>query len=173
MRYYESLYIVNPNFEQGKLDDVMKTVTETISEFGFKTINHFVWGKKRLAYNIQEHKYGSYVLLHFETDSSENLDKFERFMVLQKPILRNQTVALQDKPGKQTEKASSGAEEKKDPPKDSSEKKDKPSDDAARETEVEEPSEIKQEIEKEESNEPEQETEAEEQVQTEENEENE
>ena len=123
MRYYESLYIVNPNFEQGKLDDVMKTVTETISEFGFNTINHFVWGKKRLAYNIQEHKYGSYVLLHFETDSSENLDKFERFMVLQKPILRNQTVALQDKPGKQTEKASSGEEEKKDPPKDSSEKK--------------------------------------------------
>ena len=173
MRYYESLYIVNPNFEQGKLDDVMKTVTETISEFGFKAINHFVWGKKRLAYNIQEHKYGSYVLLHFETESSENLDKFERFMVLQKPILRNQTVALQDKPGKQTEKASSDEEEKKDPPKDSSEKKDKPSDDAARETEVEEPSEIKQEIEKEESNEPEQETEAEEQVQTEENEENE
>ena len=173
MRYYESLYIVNPNFEQGKLDDVMKTVTETISEFGFKTINHFMWGKKRLAYNIQEHKYGSYVLLHFETDSSENLDKFERFMVLQKPILRNQTVALQDKPSKQTEKASSGEEEKKDSPKDSSEKKDKPSDDAARETEVEEPNEPNQETEKQESNETEQETEAEEQVQTEENEENE
>ena len=86
MRYYESLYIVNPNFEQGKLDDVMKTVTETISEFGFKTINHFVWGKKRLAYNIQEHKYGSYVLLHFETDSSENLDKFESCILYQQRI---------------------------------------------------------------------------------------
>ena len=159
MRYYESLYIVNPNFEQGKLDDVMKTVAETISEFGFKTINHFVWGKKRLAYNIQEHKYGSYVLLHFETDSSENLDSFERFMVLQKPILRNQTVALQEKPGKQTEKASSGEEEKKDLPKNSSEKKDKPSDDVPKETEVEEPSEPKQETD-------------EDQVQTEENEEN-
>ena len=158
MRYYESLYIVNPNFEQGKLDDVMKTVAETISEFGFKTINHFVWGKKRLAYNIQEHKYGSYVLLHFETDSSENLDSFERFMVLQKPILRNQTVALQDKPGKQTEKASSGEEEKKDLPKNSSEKKDKSSDDVPKETEVEEPSEPKQETD-------------EDQVQTEENEE--
>ena len=173
MRYYESLYIVNPNFEQGKLDDVMKTVTETISEFGFNTINHFVWGKKRLAYNIQEHKYGSYVLQHFETDSSENLDKFERFMVLQKPILRNQTVALQDKPSKHTEKSSSGEQDKKDSTKDSSEKKDKPSDDAARETEVEEPNEPNQETEKQESNETEQETEAEEQVQTEENEENE
>ena len=166
MRYYESLYIVNPNFEQGKLEEVMKAVTETISDYGFKTINHFVWGKKRLAYNIQEHKYGSYVLLHFETDSHENLDSFERFMVLQKPILRNQTVALQDKPGKQTEKAFSGEEEKKDSPKDSYAKKQKPTDDVAKETEVEEPRESEQEAEIEE-------TEAEEQAQAEQNEENE
>jgi len=164
MRYYESLYIVNPNFEQGKLEEVMKTVTETISDYGFKTINHFVWGKKRLAYNIQEHKYGSYVLLHFETDSHENLDSFERFMVLQKPILRNQTVALQDKPGKQTEKAISGEEEKKDSSKDSSAKKQ--TDDAAKETEAEKLRESEQEAEI-------KETEAEEQAQTEQNEENE
>ena len=145
MRYYESLNIVNPNFEQGKLEEVMKAVTETISDYGFKTINHFVWGKKRLAYNIQEHKYGSYVLLHFETDSHENLDSFERFMVLQKPILRNQTVALQDKPGKQTEKAISGEEEKKDSSKDSTAKKQ--TDDAAKETEAEKQRESYQEAE--------------------------
>ena len=106
MRYYESLYIVNPNYEQGKLDEVMKTVSEAMSEYGFKIINHFVWGKKRLAYSIQEHKYGSYVLLHFETESSENLDTFERFMVLQKPVLRNQTVVMDEKPKKQSEKSS-------------------------------------------------------------------
>ena len=46
MRYYESLYIVNPNYEQGKLDEVMKTVSETISGFGFNPINHFVWERK-------------------------------------------------------------------------------------------------------------------------------
>ena len=40
MRYYESLYIVNPNFEQGKLDEVMKTVAEAISEYGFKTVSY-------------------------------------------------------------------------------------------------------------------------------------
>ena len=164
MRYYESLYIVNPNFEQGKLEEVMKTVTETISDYGFKTINHFVWGKKRLAYNIQEHKYGSYVLLHFETDSHENLDSFERFMVLQKPILRNQTVALQDKPGKQTEKAISGEEGKKDSSKDSTAKKQ--TDDAAKETEAEKQRESEQEAEI-------KETVVEEQAQAEQNEENE
>ena len=46
MRYYESLYIVNPNFEQSRLDEAMKTVSEKISEYGFKVINHFEWGKR-------------------------------------------------------------------------------------------------------------------------------
>ena len=122
MRYYESLYIVNPNYEQGKLEEVMKTVSETISDFGFNPINHFVWGKKRLAYNIHEHKYGSYVLLHFETESPENLDSFERFMVLKKSILRNQTVALDEKPNKQSEKVSSNENDKKGLSKDNVEK---------------------------------------------------
>ena len=107
MRYYESLYIVNPNYEQSRLDEIIKTVSDKITEYGFKTINHFVWGKKRLAYNIQQHKYGTYVLLHFETEGSMNLDQFERFMVIQKTILRNQTVLLDDKPKKQSEKSTS------------------------------------------------------------------
>ena len=107
MRYYESLYIVNPNYEQSRLDEIIKTVSDKITEYGFETINHFVWGKKRLAYSIQQHKYGTYVLLHFETEGSMNLDQFERFMVLQKTILRNQTVLLDDKPKKQSEKSTS------------------------------------------------------------------
>ena len=110
MRYYESLYIVNPNYEQSRLDEIIKTVSDKITEYGFKTINHFVWGKKRLAYNIQQHKYGTYVLLHFETEGSMNLDQFELFMVLKKTILRNQTVLLDDKPKKQSEKSTSSDE---------------------------------------------------------------
>ena len=39
-----------------------------------------------------------------------NLDQFERFMVLQKTILRNQTVLLDDKPKKQSEKSTSSDE---------------------------------------------------------------
>ena len=153
MRYYESLYIVNPNYEQGKIDEVMKTVSETISDFGFNPINHFVWGKKRLAYNIQEHKYGSYVLLHFETESPENIDSFERFMVLQKSILRNQTVVLDEKPNKQSEKVSSSEDDKKDLTKESAEKttmplkKDKPEN--TEDSEMKEPKEEALEVESE------------------------
>ncbi len=98
MRYYESLYIVNPNYEQERLDEVMQMVADKMGEYGFSIINHHVWGKKRLAYSIQKHKYGSFILLQYETELAENLDRFERFMVLQKPILRNQTVVLDARP---------------------------------------------------------------------------
>lgn len=103
MRYYESLYIINPNYEQNRLDEVIKVVADKVGEYGFSVINHRLWGKKRLAYSIQKHKYGTFVLLQFETESSENLARFERFMVLQKPILRNQTVVLAIRPEVHTE----------------------------------------------------------------------
>ncbi len=106
MRYYESLYIVNPNYEQDRLDEVIKTVAEKIDEYGFSIINHRLWGKKRLAYPIEKHKYGSYVLIHFETDSLDKLSNFERFMELQKPVLRNQTVRLDIRPEIITEEES-------------------------------------------------------------------
>ena len=103
MRYYESLYIVNPNYEQDRLDEAMKTVTDKMGEYGFSIINHRLWGKKRLAYAIQKHKYGSFILLHFETETVENLNQFQRFMILEKPILRNQTVVLDTRPEVQKE----------------------------------------------------------------------
>ena len=103
MRYYESLYIVNPNYEQERLDEVIKAVADKSIELGFSIINHRVWGKKRLAYSIEKHKYGSFILLQFETESITNLADFERFMILQKTILRNQTVTLSVKPEVQSE----------------------------------------------------------------------
>ena len=120
MRYYESLYIVNPNYEQERLDDVMKSVADKLSEYGFSIINHRIWGKKRLAYSIEKHKYGSFILLHFETESTENLERFERFMILQKTILRNQTVSLAVKPEAQIEDEPVKDEEQKETTDDSS-----------------------------------------------------
>ena len=120
MRYYESLYIINPNYEQERLDDVMKSVADKLSEYGFSIINHRIWGKKRLAYSIEKHKYGSFILLHFETESTENLERFERFMLLQKTILRNQTVSLAIKPEAHVEDEPVKDEEQKETTDDSS-----------------------------------------------------
>ena len=98
MRYYESLYIVNPNYEQSRIDEVMKMVSDKCNDYKFKIINHQVWGKKRLAYSIQKHKYGSFILLHFASETADKLKEFDRFMYLNKHILRNQTVVLNQEP---------------------------------------------------------------------------
>ena len=98
MRYYESLYIVNPNYENERLDKEIDSVSKKAIELGFKSLNHKPWGKKRLAYVIDGHKYGAYIIFQFETESVNNLSEFERFMVLNKSVIRNQTVALSAKP---------------------------------------------------------------------------
>ena len=97
MRYYETLYILNPNFEQSRVDDIVKEIEEHISKFG-SVINHRVWGKKRLAYPIEQHKYGIYILLQFESDQAGALVEFENFLKLNNSVLRHQNVRLDEKP---------------------------------------------------------------------------
>ena len=98
MRYYESLYIVNPNYEQNRINNIMEEVEEKCGGLKFKVINHNIWGKKRLAYNIDKHKYGSFIILHFETSEVNTLKEYDRFMILNNNILRNQTILLNEKP---------------------------------------------------------------------------
>ncbi len=98
MRYYESLYIINPNYEQNLINKIMKEIEEKCANLKFKVINHNIWGKKRLAYNIDKHKYGSFILLHFETSEVNTLKEYDRFMILHNNILRNQTILLNEKP---------------------------------------------------------------------------
>ena len=59
MRYYEILYIVNPNLEDNALSNTMGEIGSELEKTKSKLINHRVWGKKRLAYPIQKQKYDS------------------------------------------------------------------------------------------------------------------
>ena len=154
MRYYESLYIINPNYEDNRLDETMKMVSEKCSDYGLKIINHRIWGKKRLAYSIQKHKYGSFILLHFECKSIEKLKEFDRFMILQNDILRNQTVVLSKKPQIHTEderKLDDSSTKNNDLPKEAKEEaKEETKEEAEEETKEEAKEEAKQESAKEE-----------------------
>ena len=72
MAYYETMYIVHPALEAGRLKDLILSVESTLKELGGKTHNIEAWGKKKLAYPINKEKYGMYVLLQFEADGSSN-----------------------------------------------------------------------------------------------------
>lgn len=97
MRYYETLYILNPDYEKERVDKIIKDIDEQVSKFG-QVINHSVWEKKRLAYPIDKHKYGTYVLFQFETEDQTALGDFDSFMKLNNLVLRYQSVRLDAKP---------------------------------------------------------------------------
>lgn len=99
MRYYETLYILNPEYEQERIDNILKEVEEEASKFS-KVINHSVWNKKRLAYPVDTHKYGFYVLLQFESEDQGSLISFDNYLKLNKFILRYQNVRLDAQPEK-------------------------------------------------------------------------
>ena len=98
MRYYETLYIVNPNLENEALDITMGEIGTELEKTKSKLINHRVWGKKRLAYQIENQKYGSFILLQFEGGEQNQMNEFNTWMKLNNSVLRHLTVALDEKP---------------------------------------------------------------------------
>ena len=65
MSYYETLYIVHPALESGRLKDIILSIEESLKNVGGKTLSIDLWGKKRLTYLIDKQKYGTYVQLQF------------------------------------------------------------------------------------------------------------
>ncbi len=98
MRYYELLYIVNPNLEDDKAKGIIDEIGTEIGKYKVSIINHYMWGKKRLAYPIKNNKYGIYILLQFSADKFDFLKEFERFLILNKSVIRHQIVGLDTEP---------------------------------------------------------------------------
>jgi small subunit ribosomal protein S6 len=98
MRYYETIYIVDPNLENLVLDKTMDEISKELEKTESKLINHRIWGKKRLAYQINKQKYGTYVLLQFEEGNQEKMIDFSTWMKLNNSIIRHMTVLLDVKP---------------------------------------------------------------------------
>ena len=72
MAYYETMYIVHPALEAGRLKDLIQSIEKDLIDLGGETQIIDVWGKKKLAYPINKEKYGMYVLVQFKADGSKN-----------------------------------------------------------------------------------------------------
>ena len=98
MNYYELLYIVNPNFEGRNIDDTMKKIEKRLNKTESKIINHVIWGKKKLAYPIQGHKYGTYVMVHYNGGNKNALDEFNSWLKLSDLVIRHMIIRLEHEP---------------------------------------------------------------------------
>ena len=105
MRYYETIYIVDPNLENSVLEKTMNQIGQELEKTKAKIINHREWGKKRLAYQVAKQKYGSFILLHYEVEDLNEMQDFELWLRLNSLVLRHMTVSLNERPEKYVDKS--------------------------------------------------------------------
>ena len=95
MRYYETLYLVNPNLADDDYKEVVGKFNDLVEKNGGVSIKLDEWGKKTLAYTIKKFDKGFYVLSQYcgEADITNEL---HREFKLDERILKYQTVKLSD-----------------------------------------------------------------------------
>jgi small subunit ribosomal protein S6 len=98
MRYYETIYIVNPNLDNNTLSKILVEIGGELAKTKSTVINHYNWGKKRLAYPIDKQKYGSYIILQYQGGDTSKMNEFDTWMKLNNAIVRHMTLVLDEKP---------------------------------------------------------------------------
>ena len=95
MNYYETLYIVHPALESGRLKDIILSIQKMIESKDIKILSTDVWGKKKLAYLIDKQQYGSYVLVQLHSNGS-NINKINSELEHNPDVLSYLTTRIEE-----------------------------------------------------------------------------
>ncbi|HHZ13516.1 MAG: 30S ribosomal protein S6 [Caldicoprobacterales bacterium] len=68
MNKYESIYVLRPTMEEEAIKAMVERFSNLIVSEGGEIENIDEWGKRRLAYPIQDFREGYYVLMNFKAD---------------------------------------------------------------------------------------------------------
>jgi len=90
MRNYELMYIIRPDVEQETVQAVVEKFQGIIVNGG-EIVKQDVLGKRRLAYEINKHRDGTYVLVQFKA-SSEIVNELERVLKITDEVIRHMIV---------------------------------------------------------------------------------
>lgn len=67
MRKYECVYIISPTLEEEQVKAMVERFNNLVSQNG-ELESTEEWGKKKLAYEVQDQKEGYYVLMNFSAN---------------------------------------------------------------------------------------------------------
>ena len=86
MNKYEAMYIISPTIDEEQVKALVEKFNDLISEHGeIEKVEE--WGKKKLAYEVQDQKEGYYVLVYF-TANPEFPAELERIFKINEDILK-------------------------------------------------------------------------------------
>ena len=104
MKYYETLFIISSDYKQDKISYLVDSVEKQVEKLDANILNTNDWGKRKLAYRINNEKYGNYVLIQTETESKDFVREFENWLKFTEGILSYLTIKLEEDQVKKEQK---------------------------------------------------------------------
>lgn len=94
-RLYELGFIIPISVQESETQNVITMVQEWITNLGGNVVKVDFWGRRRLAYPIQDYREGYYVFLHMEFPPRQ-LNELERSLRLNDRVIRHLVVRLDE-----------------------------------------------------------------------------
>jgi small subunit ribosomal protein S6 len=85
---YEILLLLDPELDETRQGDVVARARELVERGGGTWDLHDVWGRRKLAYEIDHKGEGTYHLLQFSCDA-ETLDEISRVLRIDDAVMRH------------------------------------------------------------------------------------
>ena len=106
MRHYELVVILEPSLDERPVAPSLETFLNVIRKDGGTVENVDVWGRRRLAYEIEKHGEGIYAVLDVNCEPATNKD-MDRQLAQNESVLR--TKVMRRDPAAATRRGKAGA----------------------------------------------------------------
>ncbi len=94
MRKYEIMYIMRPTVEDEAKKALIERFDTVLTSNGAEIIESKEWGKRRLAYEIDDLREGFYQLIKLSSDAKA-IDEFTRLANINEDIIRHMVVRVE------------------------------------------------------------------------------
>lgn len=88
MKKYEIMYVVRPDIAEEKLVELKEKFEHVLTDLGATVSETIDWGKRELAYEINDYRQGHYTILKVESNNEANTE-FDRLARISEDIIRH------------------------------------------------------------------------------------
>ena len=91
MRAYEMMVILEPSIDERQVEPQLKKYLDVITKDGGSVESVDVWGRRRMAYEIQKNAEGVYAVISLTAEPA-TVKEFDRLLGLNDQILRTKVI---------------------------------------------------------------------------------
>lgn len=93
---YEILFIIRPDIEDKEQKEVQEYFQTILKDNGAEVLDVNEWGKRRLAYEINDFREGVYVIILVQADTAVATNEFDRLAKINENIIRHLIVRKEE-----------------------------------------------------------------------------